>query len=355
MIELKNDNLVFSFPNVHPEATVSVNLQVTLRIPDDGKEYSLPPGFGSFPMRRVDDLGDKAPAAMREKGGVIIPLWQSQALWISFRTNHPSDRDSAFPVAMKVAAGKINAITGKPYAAGLLADDHLTLPPQPWLDGFKVDPNVDTIRQFVAAPLGSGYTVEGQLTGEETVGGLQLEVFPMKGSEFETRFPKVARTRSATRGGLECFTLGATPKGAMRSAGPQSMGLAAGGRMKQKIHADPFGLSVWDLSSSASESRIFIHLVNSRDWEALTGTKPPLPPITADQYARARLPWFQHYADDSAAPSIGGFTAPVKSFAELDAGKAVPLVPDNVSVDQGPVLKVGKPVPSPDAVRDGKW
>lgn len=44
MIELKKDALVFTFPEVHPEAKLRVELQRTLRIPDDGRDYSLPPG-----------------------------------------------------------------------------------------------------------------------------------------------------------------------------------------------------------------------------------------------------------------------------------------------------------------------
>ena len=46
MIELKRDRLVFSFPDVHPEARLAIDFQRTLRIPDDGKTYPLPPGLG---------------------------------------------------------------------------------------------------------------------------------------------------------------------------------------------------------------------------------------------------------------------------------------------------------------------
>ena len=55
MIELKNDSLVFSFRDVHPSATLSIDFQRTLRIPDDDKTYALPPGLGRFPLRHVDD------------------------------------------------------------------------------------------------------------------------------------------------------------------------------------------------------------------------------------------------------------------------------------------------------------
>ncbi len=42
------------------------------------------------------------------------------------------------------------------------------------------------IRQFVAMPLGEGYTAEEQITGQAEFGGMQIEIFPML-SGRETR------------------------------------------------------------------------------------------------------------------------------------------------------------------------
>ena len=42
------------------------------------------------------------------------------------------------------------------------AEDYFEVPEQPWLDGFCTGSGV--VRQFVAMPLGSGYTVEEQVT-----------------------------------------------------------------------------------------------------------------------------------------------------------------------------------------------
>ncbi len=55
MIELTHDRLAFSFPEVHPQAKLTIEFQRTLRIPDDDKSYPLPPGLGAFPLRHVDD------------------------------------------------------------------------------------------------------------------------------------------------------------------------------------------------------------------------------------------------------------------------------------------------------------
>ena len=58
MLELKKNSLVFSFPDVHPAAKLTVTFQRTLRIPDDERTYPLPPGLGDFPLRHVDDYAD---------------------------------------------------------------------------------------------------------------------------------------------------------------------------------------------------------------------------------------------------------------------------------------------------------
>ena len=55
MIELRNKTLEFSFPEVHPDAKLKISFQRTLRVPDDGKDYPLPPGLGRFPIKHVDD------------------------------------------------------------------------------------------------------------------------------------------------------------------------------------------------------------------------------------------------------------------------------------------------------------
>ena len=104
MIEVQDDQLVFSFPEVHPEAKLNVSFMRTLRIPDDGKDYPLPAGLGRFPIRHVDDFGEQVPSDWRERGGVMFPMYQSEALWLDF--------DGDYPFALKVATGKINAVSG---------------------------------------------------------------------------------------------------------------------------------------------------------------------------------------------------------------------------------------------------
>lgn len=84
MIELRDDALVFSSPEVHRDATFNIGFQRTLRIPDDGSTYPLPAGQGRFPLRHVDDFGDRLPAQWRARGGVMLPMYQAEAMWLNF-------------------------------------------------------------------------------------------------------------------------------------------------------------------------------------------------------------------------------------------------------------------------------
>ena len=159
MIELKKNELVFSFPGVHDHATMGVDFQRTLRIPDDDGTYPLPAGFGRFPVRHVDDHANRVPDQWMEHGGVMLPMYQSEALWMNF------SGPNRYPFAVKIAAGKIDAVTGKSWSNGLNRgpQDYVVVPKQPWLDGYCVKKGI--IRQFVAMPLGMGYTVEAQVKG----------------------------------------------------------------------------------------------------------------------------------------------------------------------------------------------
>ena len=82
MIELRDDELIFSFPDVHKDAKLRIEFQRTLRIPDDGSTYPLPPSLGNFPLRHVDDFAANVPDKWLEHGGVMMPMYQSEALWL---------------------------------------------------------------------------------------------------------------------------------------------------------------------------------------------------------------------------------------------------------------------------------
>jgi len=101
--------------------------------------------------------------------------------------------------------------------------------------------------------------------------------------------------------------------------------------MAQKIYPDPYGVDAWDL---AKRERVYVHIVNSDRWRAITGEAAPATPVSAQSYIAAGLPWFALY--DEHAPTI-------KPTAKLAGVK---------SIDDLPVKKLRKKgVP----VDDGSW
>jgi len=143
---------------------VTSGFQRTLRIPDDGSDYPLPPGLGHFPLRHVDDFAENVSAQWLAHGGVMLPMYQSEAMWLNFTPHDVKGHWAEYPFAIKVAVGKIDAVTGKEWSNALhkKPQDYMVAPEQPWLDGFCVEKGI--IRQFVAMPLGAGYTAEEQIT-----------------------------------------------------------------------------------------------------------------------------------------------------------------------------------------------
>lgn len=335
MIELSSNELKVSFPEVHRNATCSVNFQRTLRIPDDNQDYPLPAGLGRFPLASVDDYD--TPDRWKEHGGVFLPMYQSEAMWISFN-------DQGYPFAVKVAAGKINAVTGDTWSNELKQDpqDYVVMPKQRWLDGFHA--SEDIVRQFVAMPLGEGITAEEQITGTAEWGGLQLIFYPMKASEYHQRFEYV---RPATMR----FSLGAPADfdvpAFCRKMGEDEMGYAPGGRIKQEIAEDPYGIDVWETSVY---SRCFVHVLNSAGYAKLTGRRPPTQPLTAKEYANEGIPWFDYYLE-------GGRTSGSKVLAALD-GVAAALHKKGKKLEDNKPIRIAGTVdlsrPKHPAVRNGE-
>ena len=320
MITLENNQLNFRFPEVHDEARCSIEFQRTLRIPDDGKDYPLPPGLGEFPLRHLDDCAGRLPEEWLRRGGVIAPMHQAEALWISFETG--SRRWPAYPVAVKIATGKICALTGDAWVNHLNRDpqDYVVLPEQPWLDGYCVEKGV--IRQFVAMPLGQGYTVEEQLTGAARHGGLQIVAYPMKRERYE------ALVAAGEGSWYDAPVFFGGVDAVEESPG---MGLAPGGRMKQDVHDDPYGLDAWDQRNAG---RCFVSIVNSSQWMVITGERPPTEPPTAKHYTEMGLPWFDYYDGDAKAIAGAEKLESIKSVAQVgeEQGSAPLLGNESVEV-----------------------
>ena len=308
---------------------VTVEFQRTLRIPETGL-HPLPPGLGRFPLRRVTDYPDSVPPEWLSCGGVMLPIYQREAMWLSFNASEPT--------ALQVCVGKVCAVSGLPWIEHLIGDpqNYVALPEQPWLDGINAGDGF--IRQFVAVPLGSGATVEGQVTGEETHGGVQLRAVGLTEQAL-------AQWRAAQEAHLECCADMGLDGGPL-PAPAASMGLGAGGRMRQEVYADDRPLADYDESGAL---RVFVHLCSAAQWTAITGEVPPPTPVDRDAYVDAGLPWFEFYDADVRDLAPSKILANVKSVGKKLGAEEDPFVP----VDPKTVIPLGGV--NPDAVTDGKW
>jgi hypothetical protein len=308
---------------------VTVDFQRTLRIPETGLHH-LPPGLGSFPLRRVADYPDTAPAEWLARGGVMLPIYQREAMWLSFHASEPT--------ALQVGTGKVCAVSGLPWIERLVGDpqNYVALPRQPWLDGINAGDGF--IRQFVAVPLGSGATVEGQVTGEETHGGVQLRAVGLTEEAL-------AKWRAEQRRVAVCEDV-LCDGGPMPAPMGASMGLGAGGRMRQEVYADDRPLSDYDESGAR---RVFVHLCSAAQWTAITGEVPPPTPVDRDAYVDAGLPWFDYYDADASDLAASEVLAKVKSVGDKLGLEEKPYKP----VDQKTVVALKGA--SSDIVTDGAW
>lgn len=338
----------------------TVTFHRTLRIPDDGKQYPLPPGLGYFPIRRVEDYAARVPEAWNKHGGVFLPMYQREAMWLGFGGNRWP------PNALKVAIGKVNALSGltwseKLQARGKVKQDYMVIPDQPWLDGINAGEGF--IKQFVAMPLGMGYTVEGQVTGKEKFGGLQLCVFEPKVGKFPDRDPRIYGRSAPGAGGQhassalyasfapqsKCMAATQDFAAPAAAAAGAEMGLAAGGRMKQSIYPDTYGIDTWEKESSA---RVYVHLVNSLMWTHITGESMPDTPVSAKSYTDAGYRWFDLYDEPKGDIDSSKVLESVKSVKEMDKTKGIKKQQDDSSVKVKNVHTIGS---DPTAVKDGKW
>ena len=262
----------------------------TLRIPEDGKIYPLPPGLGEFTLHRV---GKRTPLITRgwHPDDIFLCMYQREALWLGFEG--PSWR----PHALKIGIGNINALTGEAWNETLSStpQNYLVSPPQPWLDGFHT--SNDVVRQFVSAPLGAGLTVESQLAAEEA-GGLRITVFEPREGIFPASPPPAAPPKFET----EQVYLG-------------ELGLAAGGEIRQKIYEDPYGLDTWDVENFGT---IRVRILNSAQYSLLTGSEPPPTPIDVATYIQCGFPWYRIYDEQLSGvePTVRFKT--IKPLGELD-------------------------------------
>ncbi|GKU05510.1 integral membrane protein [Fusarium langsethiae] len=344
---------------------LEISFKRTVRVPDNKHANSLPPDMGEFPLFKVDDYAKNLPMNIAQKGGLLFPMYQREALWIGFKCIQR--------YVIRIFVGGVNAVSGEPQASnaatslrrrtlisqGKSVQDYLVVPGQCWLDGVAVEQG--EVRQFVAMPARTGHSIESQMTNEEVTGGIQFEItrldfefreikmgdevnvvvrclggryISLKASkldtvaELKTRFEakeKVpAHLLRFTCGRLQLedhrtlasyklpgyIVLQAYLR--LRGGGDASaeMHMSAGGRISQSI------VALQKRRYSKTVPITFnVQVLNSESFERVTGNMPPECPVPAETYAEWEYPFFTLFEEPS---TISGDFNGLRLIADID-------------------------------------
>ncbi|KAI0132420.1 hypothetical protein BJ170DRAFT_592377 [Xylariales sp. AK1849] len=289
--------------------------------------------------------------SMASKGGIFLPIYQREALWINFRA-------SKHKYAIKIYVGGVNAVSGKPMdphvanrfrqfvlvGNGMVSrepetqeksapsaarqleitgpknqdQDYIVVPGQLWLDGIASEPGV--IRQFVATRMGSGQSIEAQVTGKETISGIQFEIARLDkkvGSSLKDK--ALAALAKSAQVVMHDAELDDEEDDDDNTADVvDEMNTGAGGRIKQTIVKHNHTGDV-----KTSNSVLFnVQLLNTLAFARITGKPAPETPISAKTYSDHALPFYNLYEEPSV---VQGDFSSVKSLAKLEDNEDEPL------------------------------
>ncbi|KAJ9604491.1 hypothetical protein H2200_011327 [Cladophialophora chaetospira] len=333
---------------------LKVSFRRTVRVSDNSASSELPPDMGKFPLYKVQEYSSTLPADTVAKGGIFMPMYQREAMWVNFEANSP--------FAVKIYVGSVNAVPGEPVletsttkdrrqvsrSQGKNVQDYLVVPGQPWLDGiassdgavkqfatgeeaygglqFEITPGivVSTANRSIIVKTLTGKNIHMEVTGKTTGLAMKREIYKREGlpvehqrliikgwvfENDETLPPgvEIAHLVLTLRGG------GNAEEAAKVQASKNKMGIAAGGKIKQTVKRD-----IWPEESWHKEATIAfnVHILNASVFKAVTGLAPPETPITMKVYEALGLPFFKLYEERNT--DIHGFFDKVKSIGEID-------------------------------------
>jgi hypothetical protein len=94
------------------------------------------------------------------------------------------------------------------------------------------------------------------------------------------------------------------------------LSIGAGGTILQQIEEDTNDPRIWD---TANAKLLSIHLLNSVEFERVTGLPPPETAVTAKVYAQQSLPFYDLYTEKASSVAAQSGFSKVKTLSQADA------------------------------------
>jgi hypothetical protein len=94
---------------------------------------------------------------------------------------------------------------------------------------------------------------------------------------------------------------------------PTTLGIGAGGNIRQHIERDTYDPRIWDLASSKI---LNVQIIDSRTFRLVTGFDPPETPITAQMYKDMGLSFFKLWHDEAKEHGVAGGWGSLMGVAE---------------------------------------
>ena len=119
-----------------------------------------------------------------------------------------------------------------------------------------------------------------------------------------------------------------------------------------EIYPDPYGLETWDQEVYGV---LRVHIVNSEQFEAITGEPPPPTPVSAETYTHYGLPWFNLYDETRRSLPGSSTLGTVKSIGEKarEAAQGSGEPEPSVAIDPAQIKYLDPPRSAPSDEQQG--
>ncbi|GAB7366391.1 hypothetical protein MBLNU230_g8188t1 [Neophaeotheca triangularis] len=189
--------------------------------------------------------------------------------------------------------------------------DYIVTPDQDWIDGIAAE-NA-SVRQFVAMPLGTGHSVEAQLTSQEIVGGNQIEVIPAKECRDNVARHVRINPHSLPPGYVQIFVKTLSGKTITLNAALSETIDQLSSCARSRTGTPPPPHITWDIDNQIA---FHVQIANAAACRRVLGFAPPETPITQQTHARHGLPYFDLH--DEKPSGVPGEFGGVESVNALD-------------------------------------